>query len=262
MSKVRRLWLLTCVALALLVFWARGQTALGADAFPPDTGTYPHGALGYDVSFPQCERGFPDAPLAFGIVGVTHGHAFTYNPCLRDAFGWAQQASGAAPSLYMNLNYATGWSAANGRSGPKGDCAPGDEVCKAYNYGYNAAQDAFAYAYRQGAGAQIWWIDVETMNSWSEDTALNDVVIQAAADFFVGRGTTAGVYSTRLQWNTIAGTTFVPALSNGASLPLWIATGANNNTAARFCSPAHAFGGGRVWLVQFASGEYDLNYAC
>ena len=41
-----------------------------------------------------------------------------------------------------------------------------------------------------------------------------------------------------------------------------IAIGAPLHLAARLCSPAYAFGGGRVWLVQYRVAEYDQNYAC
>jgi hypothetical protein len=254
-------WLASLLALALMVLGSPRDTALGAKAIPVDTGTYAHTSQGYDISFPQCELGFPDTPFAYGIVGVTHGHAFTYNPCLHDEFVWAQQAD-AAPSFYMNLNYAVGWSAGHGLSGPKGNCTTFDEACKAYNYGYNAAQDAFDYARQQGANAHIWWFDVETMNTWSPNTDLNDLVIQAAMDFFVKHAAIVGVYSSRDQWNSIAGSTFVPNLPLTAQLPNWIAIGAPLHLASRLCSPAYAFGGGRVWLVQYRVAEYDQNYAC
>jgi hypothetical protein len=260
MSAKKILWL--AGAIALLAFGVGGQTALGANAYPVDTGAYPHGAQGHDVSFPQCDLGLPETPRAFGILGVTHGHAFTYNPCLHDEFVWAQQAPGVAPSLYMNLNYAVGWSAPKGWNGPKGDCARADEVCRAYNYGYNAAVDAFNYAAQQGVGASMWWIDVESLNTWSDDTNLNDVTIQAAIDFVVGRGATVGVYSTPVQWSDIAGRDFVPALPNGAHLPNWTGTQAISETAAKYCAPRYGFGGGRIWLVQYPGGNYDVNYAC
>src|SRR5207245_1817923 len=116
-------WLASLLALALMVLGSPRDTALGAKAIPVDTGTYAHTSQGYDISFPQCELGFPDTPFAYGIVGVTHGHAFTYNPCLHDEFVWAQQAD-AAPSFYMNLNYAVGWSAGHGLSGPRETARP------------------------------------------------------------------------------------------------------------------------------------------
>ena len=251
-----------CLSLAALMFGAQSHTALGADAVAMDTGFYPHGGTGFDISFPQCERGFPESPQSFAVLGVTHGHAFTYNPCLHDEFVWAQQAGGVAPSLYMNLNYAVGWSAPKGWNGPKGDCARADEGCRAYNYGYNAAQDAYNYAARQASGASMWWIDIESLNTWSDDTNLNDVTIQAAIDFLVGQGATVGVYSTPVQWSDIAGRDFAPALPNGAPLPNWTGTQAIPQTAARYCAPRYGFGGGRIWLVQYPSGDYDVNYAC
>ncbi|MCA1554639.1 MAG: hypothetical protein LC737_09705 [Chloroflexi bacterium] len=250
------------ITLALLAFASSYENAVGGDVTPFDSGRYVRNSFGFDISFPQCVRGFPSESFGYGIVGVTHGKAFTYNGCLRDEFAWAQNGTSAPPSLYMNLNFPVSKAPARGSAGPKGNCESADLECIAYNYGYNAAQDAFSYAARQSVSAQTWWLDVETMNTWSPDTDVNDVVIQAALDFFGERGIVVGVYSTRLQWNIIAGSAFVPVLPHGARLPNWIATGANSSSAPRFCSPRNAFGGGVVWLVQYVNGDFDNNYAC
>ncbi len=242
--------------LALLVFSGMADDVFAAVIY----GT---ANTGYDISYPQCGNAYPAAPFGFGIVGVTHGHAFTKNECLASEFAWAQQGTSAAPSLYMNINYAIGTTASNGNTGPAGTCARGDKACIAYNYGYNAALDAFNYATSQSVSAQNWWLDVETSNSWNAKTDLNDRVIQGAIDLLVSKSLTVGVYSTKSQWTTIAGSTWKPLLPNGASLPNWVATNASNSAAAStYCSATYAFGGGTVWLVQYASGGFDANYSC
>lgn len=52
----------------------------------------------------------------------------------------------------------------------------------AHNYGWFAAKSAFEYAASQSSLAAAtsadWWLDVETANSWSTDTAMNVVDIQ------------------------------------------------------------------------------------
>src|ERR1700737_4839773 len=91
------------LALGLLVFGNQSQTASGASPDPVlFPGKQPRNNLGYDVSFPQCPRPLPSTPFAFAIVGVTEGIAFSTNDCLHEEFVWAQQATNAAPGLYLN----------------------------------------------------------------------------------------------------------------------------------------------------------------
>ena len=66
--------------LALLTLSAGG--ALGnALAAPDGTATTVPTPTGYDISYPQCGGSYP-RNIAFGIVGVTRGLAFSANPCL------------------------------------------------------------------------------------------------------------------------------------------------------------------------------------
>src|SRR5439155_12087207 len=111
-------------------------------------GLYPAGSRATDVSWPQC-GGTLRGVGALGIADATGGRAFTKNACLAQEYRWAS-AAGVAPSLYMTLNAAIGSTAANGESGPAGTCGRKDKACQAYNYGWNAAQDAYAYAAGQG----------------------------------------------------------------------------------------------------------------
>jgi peptidoglycan glycosyltransferase len=220
---------------------------------------------GYDISYPQCHRTYPRSPYSFGVVGVTGGDAFTRNPCLARQYAWAHHAarnpggaSASAPSFYMNLNYPFGHAVAYGLTGPRGTCRRSDQACIAYNYGYNAAQAAFRYASAEvpaSATATVWWLDIETLNYWNPNTSLNDNVIRGAIDYLHAEKVTVGIYSTPLQWLTIAGSSYNPELPN------WVA-GAKSSTAPTYCSPTHAFGGGVVWLVQYLHGRYDGDYGC
>src|SRR5262249_55942301 len=153
-------------------------------------------------------------------IGVTKGSAFTTNDCLQEQYEWAREITNTRPALYLNLNgvmYKTwGYSLV----GPKGNCTKGDFFCQAYNYGFNTAQYAFDYASDQGAIADMWWLDVEWMNYWPYNTALNDVVIQAAIDFMASKKVMVGIYSTQLQWRRIAGSKFIPKLPSGTHLPI------------------------------------------
>jgi hypothetical protein len=149
----------------------------------------------------------------------------------------------------MNLNY----------PGGKAPCSKRDKTCLAtyaHDYGYKAAQSAFAYALGQvgpSAVATTWWLDIETTNTWNSSTSLNVQVIAGAIAYLAAQGgVTAGVYSTPYQWGIIAGT-YAPGV------PDWSA-GAPASNPASYCS--RSFGGGQVWLTQYANGSYDGDYSC
>ncbi len=58
------------------------------------------GAIGHDVSTPQCGRTLPEIG-AFGVVGVNGGRAFTENPCFATEHAWAKRRP-AASGVYVN----------------------------------------------------------------------------------------------------------------------------------------------------------------
>ncbi len=235
--------------LALLLSSPKASLAAGEE------NPYPPGGIGYDLSWPQCDDTLDALSFDFAIIGVTGGRAFTQNPCLGALFRWASSAP-TAPSLYMNLNYPAGSTATNGLRGPMGECRRSDKACQAYNYGYNAAQYALAYAASQGASARVWWLDIETTNTWSKRTELNALVIQGAIDYLQEQGRTVGIYSTRRQWGIIAGD-FSPGL------PIWVAgAGDLQGAQARCADPTYWFAGGTPWLVQFPLNGYGGDYAC
>jgi hypothetical protein len=211
--------------------------------------------LAYDVSWPQCGAPLPAPPFEHAVVGVDDGKAFTRNPCFREQFQWATISG--TPSLYMTLRQ-PGSGAARGANGPGGVCAPTDVHCVAYNYGANAALEAIAYAESEVAvpPTTMWWLDIETISSWSTQTSINAAVITGAIDVFRSRGTALGVYSTAYQWRTIAG-----ALQHG--LPTWVAGATGAGDAEQFCTaPEKTFGGGTAWFVQYVEGKFDHNYIC
>jgi hypothetical protein len=212
---------------------------------------YQPATTGFDISFPQCGGALPVAG-SFTVVGVNDGRAFTHDPC------FAALAASAGPqlSIYMNLN-APSQGSVQGLSGPAGQCTGNDTGCMAYNYGYNAALDSFTTATAAGVTASMWWLDVETANTWDSNQFNNGRTIQGALDALTQQGAVAGIYSTGFQFGRIAGS-FAPAT------PLWVATGAGFDTAVEYCSPLHAFGGGTPWLTQFQTSgvPYDQDYAC
>ena len=216
--------------------------------------------VGYDVSYPQCGGPLPANP-AFGIVGVSDGLAYGKNPCLAQQYAWALAAP-KAPAFYMNTgNPGTAATRVSwyGQTGPR-PCSPAEEAGCAYDYGYNAAKHAFEYATAQtsaaAATAAMWWLDVETANSWSTDTSLNNVDIEGSIAFLQDAGVAAvGVYSTGYQWGQITG-----GASLGTTVPNWVAGALNAKRAPAMCSSS--FSGGKVRLVQYLSGGFDANYTC
>ena len=216
---------------------------------------YQPGSVGRSIFYGSCGSDLPSSAGAFALIDITGGRAFYQNPCLVTQFHWAQSA-GVQPSLVMNLNEPAGTTAFKALTGPKGTCVAGDTTCLDYNYGFNAAEAAFADANSQGAVAAHWWLDIEVGNSWDTNPANNQQVIQGAIDSLQGHGLSVGIYSSAGQWQQIAGS-FAPGLPN------WVA-GASDAAGARAnCSADHAFGGGTVELAQFpASDAGNMEYAC
>jgi hypothetical protein len=213
---------------------------------------YAPGETGYDISWPQCDESYPSGPVGLAIVGANDGRAFTDNPCLASEGQWA----GRAAAVYMNLNSPPATST-EGQDGPAGVCAAADTGCMAYNYGYNAAVEAFDYAGTSGVSSGVWWIDVETANTWDTNTANNALTIQGALTALGADGVTAGIYSTGYQFGIIAGG-YRPAV------PVWMATGGDIHDAEGACASGDSFGGGTTWLAQYGTVglPYDEDLAC
>jgi hypothetical protein len=242
-------WLLLTAAPAVLL------TSAPAMAAPTSSG-----GTGYDVSYPQCGATPPSRPL-FAIVGVSDGRPWNDNPCLASEYAWARTSTSSRPiDFYMNTanpgTLSTHW---GNPATPKTDCNPlmSEDASCAYDYGWNAAAEAMAWANSQtGTAAATWWLDVETANSWSSNTAINDADLQGSIDYLSQHGASnVGVYSTASQWSTIAGTA-----AAFTQLPNWLAGGRSAKQARTLCSSS--FGGGRVQLVQYPAGKFDGDTAC
>lgn len=216
---------------------------------PPSASPYPHTSVGFDISWPQCTSRFP-GPQAVAPVGVNDGSAFTVNPCLSREAAWA----GSSLTLYTNLNSPTTKSdPSQWASGPAGDCT--DFGCVSWNYGYKSAQWAMQAADDSGASSKTWWLDVETSNIWSPNTAANDDVVTGAIAAIRQAGAQPAIYANERQWREIAGN-FSPGV------PVWYPIGNTPAPAASFCSPT-SFAGGPVYMVQnLAGSRYDQDYAC
>ncbi len=208
---------------------------------------------GYDVSWPQCSTTLPKSP-AFGVVGVSDGRAFSDNPCLATQYAWAQSAP-RGPAVYMNTANPGAQSVHWTEPGPKSCTGASSDLGCAYNYGWNAAAHAFAFATAQGSNPPQWWLDIETLNTWSSDTTSNTADVQGMVDYLQAQGRTVGVYSTAYQWGVITGGTRL-------AVPNWVAGATSASQAASWCVPSKSFTGGPVALVQYPIGSWDGDAAC
>lgn len=202
-----------------------------------------------DISWPNCDI-HPSQQFKAGIIGVTGGLDFRSNPCLNRETSWFIHYD-----LYMNTGYAGPVAAKKFLSYPL-QCRVSDDTCLAYNYGYNAALYAIQYAAIQGAHANMWWLDVETDNSWSDNFLVNRAVLQGAVAAIEQRTLFAsvGFYSANDQWDEIVGAWQV-------NLPAWVGTGGLTETVASNACHENSFTGGPLWLSQYTL-VLDKNVPC
>ncbi|MGA8297229.1 MAG: hypothetical protein WB770_09330 [Acidimicrobiales bacterium] len=208
----------------------------------------PHGMFGYDISNFQCASPSSNQVMskmptvsAISIIEVAGWLDSANNRCLASEVAWATKVDppGGAPYnlyVFMNSPDTSQQGQVFSANGPHGVCAQmsgsAQANCIAYNYGYNGAESAVSYATNVGAHSSIWWLDIENTTLsptnyssfskgeyWSHNTELNDQTIQGAIDALHGAGLEVGLYSTSVQYPTIAGD-YVPS---GGQIPLWIA---------------------------------------
>jgi hypothetical protein len=256
-SRRRTLVIATLLLAAVLVqSSALSKLAAGAwavqaraAAIHPASSTYEAGSVGYDASFPQCSNTTPPAGATFSIVGVNGGKAFTMNPCL--AALWRVGVSPRA--LYLNTGYelsntdkvtSTCLRVAQS-SGLDG------QYSTAYAIGCSAAE--YSLAMVGSRQPHMWWLDVETGNSWSRtDLELNRKTLMGMVARLASTNLAIGVYSTRGMWQAITGGWSMPAIQAN-----WVAL-----SDASACG-IPGFSGAPVWLVQApAISSIDTDFAC
>ncbi|MBT2568834.1 hypothetical protein J7I84_20545 [Arthrobacter sp. ISL-85] len=228
---------------------------------------------GNDVSWPQCGKALPNGQ-SFGIVGVNNGTANTTNPCLATELSWAGSSTGATgqPEVALYVNTAnpgsagSWWPTSNTYGGtsvanPYGQCTSGSfgAACS-FMYGYAKAYDDANIRGVSNPASFVWWLDVETGNSWSADKAANRADLEGMMAYFASTGATTGIYSTSSQWSQIAGT--VPSSSPLYTARSWLAGASSLTSAKRMCTTAPLTGGGKVTLTQYVSGGFDYDYSC
>jgi hypothetical protein len=234
---------------AVLTLTARAQQAPQALAWPPPLlpGAPPLRTplpapaatvttVGYDVSHPQCGRVLP-ADGGFAIVGVTGGRPMSSNRCVGSQLRWAAGKQGRA--VYVNTGYP----------------GVGDPVA----YGRAVVDDAVARERAQSpGGTTVWWLDVETENTWAGTTRENATVLDAMAARLQELGLRVGIYSTPQMWEEIAG-------SWSPGLPVWYAIGPGTAAqAAAACASQLAGSSPAIvqWVQATGNGRLDHNLVC
>ena len=205
-------------------------------------------AEGVDISFPNCSVPIP-SDLDFGIVGVNHGKNFTANNCLADQAGHFNHLM-----LYANTGYPGVQAAKEYQNSPR-HCAVRDNLCWAYNYGYNAGQYTANYANSQGIRADTWYLDVEWANSWTSSMTENRSSLQGQADAIrkYAKARKVGVYSNAKAWSDLTG-----SWQNGWSN--WVASGDDTATEALTACNQN-FTGAPTELVQYVT-DLDHDIVC
>jgi hypothetical protein len=202
-----------------------------------------------DVSWPNCGK-TPGDVFATGILGVNGGLDFHPNPCLGTESTWFSQYA-----VYMNTGYPGKARARKFMNMPR-HCGFSDSVCLAYNYGFNAALYSIKYANLQNVHPNMWWLDVETENSWSDNFLANRQFLKGAEAAIKKQfwSPAVGIYSAPLQWDQIVGPWH-------DKLPVWLATGGTSKATAANACHEPAFTGGNIWLTQYTI-KFDQNFAC
>lgn len=252
-----------------------GAVALAGGWLPASATSTSVGKTGYDVSWPQCtgtnnansSLTGPAMPGQFAILGVNGGKPDTPNPCLASQV--AQAPKSLAPvSYYQNTALPSSRSAdwpANPGIFQEKPCAsqkrytePNLSAC-AYDYGWNAAAYGVSRA-TQAVSTTQWWLDVESANSWSSDTAANTADLHGAVDYLktaVGE-TNIGFYTNSSSWSSITAGT-----SEFQGYAFWAPGLVSNPTDAQVYCTSGRVGvtGGRIRYLQWTA-TYDMDYDC
>lgn len=268
--------------------------AMALAAKPSDGGSKPGGGstelVGYDVSYPQCGKILP-TDFYFGIVGVNGGTASTANNCLGDQLVWANTAkTGSNQSrvqLYVNtanpgevISQVTTWptssvdSNGNTPTNPYGSCNGANDKACSWLYGWNRSiysEGVFKSAATikgldSNTSHYVWWLDVETMNTWQsssdkEAQIRNTAAIEGFAAYYQSKSATVGLYSTAAQWTSITGNN-ISASSNLRGLGNWRPSGTSLANAKSNCSVAPLTPGGFISLTQYVVKGLDNNHSC
>jgi hypothetical protein len=235
-----------CAFAAVLVVLLMAPVAARADGDP-----YVTGSQGYDISWPQCGDK-PPGVGTFAVLGVNGGAPFSGNICLQEQYLDAPRS--APPSLYLNTGYEDVYRylvTSNCRN-LAGSVSGTNDERTAWAIGCSEAETSINYAYALGASSiSMWWLDVEILNQWSDDRALNRFTLQGMVTRLTQTGLPVGIYSSEAMWFIITGTLAAP----GNLSAEW-------NAAGSCFDPFSPLTQMPVWLGQHVYNHLDHDSAC
>lgn len=201
-------------------------------------------------------------------MGVNGGLANTSNPCFTAQLAWANSSVGgtgqAKAALYVNTAnpgnlHVASWPTKG--TNVYGQCSGGDDQACAYQYGWERALEDATIRNVPNPSSYMWWLDVETVNSWETNTANNVADLEGMVAYFQSIGATVGIYSTAYQWGQIAGPA-VTATSNLNGLDSWLAGAKNVSDAQTKCALPGLTANSKVTVVQYIAKQLDYDYSC
>ena len=222
---------------------------------------------GHDVSWPQCpssQGGYglpmPPADSQFVVIGLTHGLAYTENPCLASQVQWARTNRKPAQAYAMATFPTAAQLSAHRAGGPWSSRTRAGQLS---NAGYAAGTYALGSMSRVGFDTRMVWIDVEPRprQPWPTGTAArereNRYVIEGMMRAFRDAGKSYGFYSYASGWAEITGSWWLPGV------PVWATAGRlDYPTEAQDRCTQPSFSGGRVLLSQWYTDTRDYDLTC
>ncbi len=209
--------------------------------------------LTIDISWPNCSRLSSVGSYSAAIIGANGGLDFRPNPCL-----------GLEGKLTNSLaTYANTGDPGFPRIRQLGksplNCKNNNQlICYSFNYGYQAALYSLKQANLADIHSSFWWLDVESINSWTTSVMANRADIMGmiyAIKTVRFLRPKIGIYTTNNQWVATVGHWNI-------NLPLWLGTGQTNaQAAAKYCNQRSIIGSNIV-LTQYTIGRLDYDYRC
>lgn len=225
------------------------------------------GAVGRDISWPNCPRGMgipqrrtlgkpmPPPGTDYVVIGLTNGPGFYPNPCLAYQVAYARELNLWA-AAYAVVTYPTPSELTQyGGAGPH---ASNTKEGRLRNAGWAQARKNIANMRAAGLESPIIWVDVEPVlppSPWSDDIAANRFVVEGAIGGYRAAGLEVGVYSTTYLWQSIVGAT-------SYGLPEWRAAGQATKAEALARCTTGTIQGGDAVLGQWATPDVDFDVLC
>ncbi len=207
-----------------------------------------------DLSWPNCQD-LPNLTFSNAVIGINGGLDFHSNPCAAN-----EAAQVLKYSLYVNSGN-PGYPKIREIGKYPLICGRYSGIfalkCYSFNYGYEAAQYSIHQASLDGLHARFWWIDVETINSWTVNKNANRADIEGMIYALHGLLFTVGVgiYTAPNLWHELVGNWQL-------GLPLWLGTGSQKlNGVANYCR-TKSVTGGPVYMAQYSINNIDFDVVC